>query len=130
MKRDWDLIRSLLMAVEALEGGRHFAPRAWDGHSAAQVAHHLHLLAQGGLVECATHHPWNGEPVMIATGLTLAGHDLLDRLGDDATWAARKADLLAREGAITLDGLLAQGLPPRIPEARRLRVTHADARID
>ena len=68
MKRDWELIRALLLEIEALGHGQHFHPQPLAGHGLEMVSHNLHLMCQAGLAECTPHHPWNGDPVMIAKG--------------------------------------------------------------
>ncbi|TBU83535.1 DUF2513 domain-containing protein [Phytopseudomonas dryadis] len=105
MKRDWELIRELLLQIEALETGHHFFPQAVNEHSAESVGYHIHLMCQAGLIECSQHHPWNGGPVSIANGLTLTGHDLLDGIREGSLWEAKKAFLQARVGGITYEGL-------------------------
>ncbi|UCJ16000.1 DUF2513 domain-containing protein [Pseudomonas sp. MM211] len=105
MKRDWELIRELLLQIEALETGHHFYPQDVGQHSAEAVSYHIHLMCQANLIECSQHHPWNGAPVAIANGLTLTGHDLLDGIREEALWEAKKAFLQARAGGITYEGL-------------------------
>lgn len=106
MTRDWNLIRTLLLEIEALEGGHHFAPQALAGHSSATVSYHLHLMHQAGLIDGQLNHPWNGEPVLHSRGLTLAGHDLLDLMRDEALWAVKQTLLNERQGGVTYDALL------------------------
>lgn len=105
MKRDWDLIRTLLLEIEVLERGLCFTPRPMVGHSLASVQYHLHLLEQAGLVECTDYHPWNGEPVRIANTLTLLGHDLLDSIRDQGAWPAARPSLLGCLGVRPYDVL-------------------------
>lgn len=105
MKRDWELIRELLLQIEALETGHHFYPQSVGQHCAEAVSYHIHLMCQANLIECSQHHPWNGAPVAIANGLTLTGHDLLDGIRETSQWQAKKAFLQARSGGITYEGL-------------------------
>ncbi|MBD9484114.1 DUF2513 domain-containing protein [Pseudomonas sp. PDM14] len=104
MKRDWDLIRALLVKIESLGIGQQFTPHEFDGHSADEVTYHIHLMGQAGLIEWAD-HKWNGEPVVIAKSLTLAGHDLLDIIRDGEIWVTRKAQLQHQLGAVSYDAL-------------------------
>lgn len=128
MKRDWDLIRALLLEIESLGTGQHFHPQPYAGHTLESVSHHLHLMCQAGLAECTAHHPWNGDPVMIAKGLTLAGHDLLDPIRDDDAWEATKAFLQQRMGGISLETLRSTVRPTAMGDtARHLRLAHNDA---
>lgn len=105
MRRDWDLIRELLLEIEELEPGHHYVTQPMGEHGLESVNYHIHLLEHAGLVECVDYHPWNGEPGRVATALTLIGHDLLDSIRDDDTWRAKKSILLARLGVISYDAL-------------------------
>ena len=106
MKRDWELIRELLLQIEALGTGHHFYPQDVGEHVADVVSYHIHLMCQANLIECSQHNPWNGAPVAIANGLTLTGHDLLDGIRETSQWEAKKAYLQARTGNITYEGLM------------------------
>lgn len=105
MKRDWDLIRDLLLQIEDLEPGHYYCPRPTEEHSLESVSYHLHLLEQARLLECKEQHRWNGEPSRVASCLTLQGHDLLDSIRDEDAWQAKKTMLLARLGAISYESL-------------------------
>lgn len=50
MKREMDLVRQILLKIEQHEHG--LAPRdlAIDGHTDEQVAYHVHLMGQAGLL--------------------------------------------------------------------------------
>lgn len=80
MKRDWELIKALMLEIEGCEQGRYFIPEPFAGHDLDSVKYHLHLLDQAGLVECELYEPWDGAPQLIGRNLTLQGHDLLDSL--------------------------------------------------
>lgn len=95
MKRDWELIKALMLEIESREQGRYFVPEAFAGHDLESVKYHLHLLDQAGLVECELDEPWDGVPVLIGRNLTLLGHDLLDTLRDEEVARPRPAPLLA-----------------------------------
>jgi hypothetical protein len=105
MKRDWELVREMLLEIEGLDKGHHFFPLSTHEHSGDSVAYHLHLLEQAGLVECADHRPLSGELVRIGKALTLPGHDLLDLIRDENLWLVKKAFLIEHLGGITIDAL-------------------------
>lgn len=107
MKRDWDLIRALLVKIESLGVGQTFTPQAFDGHGSDEVTYHIHLMGQAGLIDW-THHSWDGESVVIARSLTLAGHDLLDIIRDGEIWVTRKAQLKHQLGAVSYEALTHQ----------------------
>jgi hypothetical protein len=95
MKRDWELIKAMLLEIESREQGRYFVPEPFAGHDLESVKYHLHLLDHAGLVECQLDEPWDGEPILVGCNLTLLGHDLLDSLRDDDNLQPRPAPRLA-----------------------------------
>lgn len=104
MKRDWDLIRALLVEIESLHVGQQFTPHEFQGHSTAAVTYHIQLMGQAGLIDWSN-HLWNGESVVIAKSLTLAGHDLLDIIRDGEIWVTRKAQLQHQLGGVSYEAL-------------------------
>ena len=86
MKRDMDLIRAMMLKLEALpvDGHSIFAigpsdeELAVDDASFDQIDYHLRLLREQGFLDCP------GEPFLSGKfpfrGLTWAGHDFLDSI--------------------------------------------------
>jgi hypothetical protein len=96
MKRDRDLIRQLLLKVEALnlpQGTTVFlepsASELWvEGYTSDQIAYNLDLLFDQGFVR--------GERGMTQfgiSGLTWQGHELLDDIRDPGIWGKTKERL-------------------------------------
>jgi hypothetical protein len=79
MKRDWNLIRVLLLDIESTkptEGRQHIAlPEGFDGDD---VMGHLKLLFDAGFIdgEFNSVEP----PMFYIAGLTWSGHDFLDSI--------------------------------------------------
>ncbi len=96
MKRDMDLVREILLAVEGgtLSFGDEDEPDGLD-HPRDVVLHHLHLMEQAGLVE-VMFRPLSGE--IHLRGLTWAGHEFLDTVRDPEVWKRTK------EGASKVGG--------------------------
>ena len=90
-----DLVRAILLAIEASPTGRAPHPLAVDGYP----YDHAHLLKQADLITAITFPLDNdGEgPQAIPTGLTWAGHEFLDAARDDTIW--RKALNTAKTAA-------------------------------
>ena len=115
MKRDMDLIRDLLIAIEndpQFDGLSKIIP---DGssdfgitdRSDQEVGYHLTMLIDAGLVD--------GDPTMdempIISKLTWQGHDLLDSIRDSSIWGETKEGA-KKAGGFSLELLsdLAKGL--------------------
>ncbi len=75
MKRDLELIRKMLLAIE--DAPRGFAPRdmSIEGYSQAQIGYHAYLLANGGFAcGCDITHTGSEGPEWHILNLTWAVH--------------------------------------------------------
>ncbi|HZX16766.1 MAG TPA: DUF2513 domain-containing protein [Pseudomonas sp.] len=77
MKRDWNLIKELLLRIECLEPGQHFVKQALAQHCPHSVENHLRLMHLAGLIEGALEQDAQGEPEFAAYSLTAQGRDFL-----------------------------------------------------
>jgi hypothetical protein len=95
VKRDFDLIRKLLLSIEAnqqMDGTREFYPQSPDelgiqGHTVEEVAYHLRLLIEAGFVDGAVTIAC---PMQVIRGLTWDGHEFLDNIKNDNIWEKTK----------------------------------------
>jgi hypothetical protein len=116
MKRNPDLIRSLLLLIEAndVKGlkGREIEV---DGHEYAEVMSHLNLLADAGFIIGEYSRSSTNPDRVIATehvfDLTWAGHEYLDTVRDNKIWRETKA-IAHKVGATSFEFLfeIAKGL--------------------
>jgi hypothetical protein len=91
MKRDMDLVRGILLAIEENESG--FAPRqiTIDGYSSEQIGYHVHIMIQGGLLKGAeVTHMHSASPESIASTMTWAGHDFIESARNAERWKQTK----------------------------------------
>ncbi|WP_299653944.1 DUF2513 domain-containing protein [uncultured Jannaschia sp.] len=113
MKRNPDLERKILLAVEAYDGVsepyhaevRHLA----SSHHVAD--YHVLLLAEAGLIAAEDVRTPDDPYEMWPTRLTMAGHEYLDTIRDEEVWRRTKEGARA-VGSFSLDalGALARGL--------------------
>jgi Hypothetical protein (DUF2513) len=100
MKRDMDLVRDLLLGVEAdprLDGTKWIRPDERDNlgvvgigpHSKREIAYHLELLIEAGLIEGRS----GVDDVPAIARLTWQGHEFLDNIRDPEVWAKTKERL-------------------------------------
>lgn len=114
MKRDLDLIREVLLGIEANATGK-VAPVPVLGlnfsiseHTTEEIAYHVTMLIDGGYVRgkqsALQTHP-------LVEGLTMKGHDYLDAIRDPVIWGKTKEGA-KKAGGFTLEllGELAKGL--------------------
>lgn len=99
MRRDWDCIRAILEAAEALEGESLLAPGTLPGQPEDKVVGHIRLLEEAGLVEGYR----KGAGAMFVRRLTWDGHELLAVLRSNALWAQVRAQAKDRGLALSFD---------------------------
>lgn len=104
MKRDWPLIRKILLWVISQPQGGIFTNPAFEGHTKEEVNYHVSLMKQAGFIEAEiieTIHP--GGPDVIITGVTNAGHDFAEKIADETTWNKIWKAALSTGKEITID---------------------------
>lgn len=107
MTRDMDLIGNLLLKLASIETPRGAVfiftgddPEvAIAGYSRDQIAYHLDLLREAGLLDSPGSQPMDG---ITFARLSWAGHDFLDSVRDPEIWAKTKKGALAA-GGFTID---------------------------
>jgi hypothetical protein len=95
VKRDMELIRKLVLALEGAPTG--YAPDDLEieGYTDEQVGYHAHLMIDAGLATGSdTTHMGSSSPEAMLTSLTWAGHEFADaartRRGGRRPWASFK----------------------------------------
>jgi hypothetical protein len=109
MKRDMDLMRELMLKLEALPANRIVALSAGDaaiqikGYSPEEVFYHLGLTKEAFF----THSAGSGRIGLIEfAGLTWAGHDFVDAVRNPVVWDKTK-QVAAAAGGVTIELLVA-----------------------
>ena len=114
MTRDMDLVRSLLLEIDASKEPLTFpdflGPGADQEHR-GRVAYHLKMLIQqAGLVSGIDAKSHSG-PAWLRLELTWSGHEFLDQVRDPEIWQKAKAGAAKAGGfSIELLSALAKGL--------------------
>ena len=105
MKRDMELIRKILLAIEDSPTG--YAPRdlAIDGYTAEQFGYHAHLMLEAGLVRGADATTRSSGPNATIFGLTWKGHEFAEAARDESRWKNAMGIVKEKGGSITMDVL-------------------------
>lgn len=106
MKRDWDLIRKILVTLEEKPDRQPLPAEAVDGTRAQDVAYNMGLLLERHLIEgykIETIGMGYGAAPVMATTLTWGGHELLDSIRQDSTWGHIKESALSKGLDLTFD---------------------------
>lgn len=114
MQRNWDLIRDILSQLERRPEAVSLWPANIPGYDQEQVAYHIWLLRDAGLVfaECQQQHR---SLHCIAHSLTWAGHELLDGIRPDTAWNNIKRG--ARERGLELSFDTIKALAQKLVES-------------
>jgi hypothetical protein len=84
MKRDMELIRKLVLAVEDAPTGYAPAELGIQGYTPEQIAYHAHLMVQASLaIGMETTHMGSSSPSAQLTSLTWEGHEFADAARDE-----------------------------------------------
>lgn len=108
MKRDMDLVRKILLALEEHEHG--FAPQNFlvDGYSEEQVGYHIHIMNQAGLIHAVDITSLNDKsPQAIPSKLTWEGYEFLEAAREPTRWQAALTKAKEKGAALTFDILKA-----------------------
>ena len=88
MKRDMDLIREILLQVEARPTVTGIDLVEIPGHEQEEISYHVKLLADAGFLEAHDLRTMARDGFRYApSALTNAGHDFLDAARNKAVWA-------------------------------------------
>jgi hypothetical protein len=100
VKRDMDLIRAILLAVESCSSG--LAPKIEiHDYTQEQINYHVYLLGEAGLAKVHNITPDGGSPAALISSLTWAGHEFLDASRENKIWNLAK-DSINKVGGATI----------------------------
>jgi len=108
MKRDMDLIRTILRLIESCEGSFGISSPTIEGYSESQITHHLRLLLDGGLIEVKNvTHEFQQEDLYDGINLTWDGQEFVNAARDNSLWKKAKEALIDSGVSFTVKSLLA-----------------------
>ncbi len=104
MRRDLELIRKIILAVEASPHGNAPNPLLIEGYSEEQIGYHSYLIVDAGLAEgYDVGHMGSPGPEWVVLHLTHAGHDFADSARDEKRWAKATGIVKEKVGDATID---------------------------
>lgn len=105
MKRNWDLIRSILLKLESqAEAIGSLSPYGFTGFDSETVSYHFKLLQSAGLIE-AIDRSYLNKLTLFAQSLTWQGHELLDKIRNDTVWNSLKTTIKSKSLDLSLDAI-------------------------
>jgi hypothetical protein len=104
MRRDVDLVRTILQQVEEHGRGRGSLSLTVPGHTDEEVSYHVKLLHEAGLLQAMDASTMHGLDWMPKC-LTWEGHEFLDAVRNDTVWNKVKTTVVEKGGGFTLEVL-------------------------
>lgn len=111
LKRDLDLIRNMLLMIEAAEPEKKLTYRSFLDlcDDAEMILLHIELLMDAGFILAIDESDCQGTDYAILR-ITFAGYEYLDTIRDGSNWNAIKEKLLPVGGSATIDIVKELGL--------------------
>ncbi|NLF00833.1 MAG: DUF2513 domain-containing protein [Anaerolineales bacterium] len=106
MKRDMDLVRRILLAVEESQDPT-VSYLELDGWSRAEIGYHMELLVEAGYLLGTVTHSKNGPAHYYVQRLTWDGHEFLDLARNQTVWKEAKTSFMEKGAGLSLDVLKA-----------------------
>jgi hypothetical protein len=99
MRRNMDLVRTILMRIEDSPSGWASHPFGIAGFTPEQVGYHAHIMKEDGLIEGVDVTSMHSKgPEAAPTAITWKGHEFLDLARDQTRWNQAKA-MIGRVGS-------------------------------
>ncbi len=104
MKRNWDTVREILLAVESLEPEKQLCLKDFAAERAHEISYHVQLIEQANLIEVTISQTNSLKPKdFFIRGLTWSGHEFLDSIRVINTWTKIKNVVADKGGVMTFD---------------------------
>jgi len=104
MERNWDTIREMLIAAEALEPKTTLGLSNFSEDRADEISYHAELLEEAGLVHASISKAISSGPTQFHLyRLTWPGHELLDAIRNESIWNKTKSTISTKGGSMTFE---------------------------
>ena len=103
MKRDFDLLRALLLRMESIN------KRSFDEDDLLDLCEdknllylHLHLLVEAGYIKLHDHVSYSGGERFLISHITSSGYDYLDSVRNESVWTPIRKKIGEYGGSLAL----------------------------
>lgn len=106
MKLDLDVVRGILLQVEATPANQTPDQIVLEGVSEDTIVEHIELLAEHGMLEARFLRSGRGGGRIAAASIirmTWAGHDFLSNARNQSVWAKAKALIVEKGGSTSIE---------------------------
>jgi hypothetical protein len=106
MKRDMDLVRSILIEMEKWTPDQRGGEIKVQGHTPEEITYHLGLMHEAELIEASEASNLDGE-AWLPIKIRWDGHEFLDAARSDTVWTKAKQRAMSTAGTLTLEAMKA-----------------------
>lgn len=104
MKRNWDVVREILLLIEEIKPTDHLSLRCFTEDRHYEISYHVKMLGEAGLLTVEFSQELSDRPKnFYASELTWVGHEFLDSVREKNTWNKVKALIKEKGGVMTFD---------------------------
>jgi hypothetical protein len=104
VRRDWELIRKVVLAVEDRQPAEWLPELEVEGYTPEQIGYHSYLIVDAGLAKGVDVRTLDDMlPNWQLSYLTSAGHDFADAARSDTTWKKATAIVKDKGSGVTVD---------------------------
>lgn len=105
MKRDWNIIRNILISLEEKSSGKHTLHLSdFPEDEKGEYSYHVELLIEAGMISGSMSKAIGRTPHdFIATRMTWEGHEFLDAIRNDTVWKKAKSSFAQHGLSMTFD---------------------------
>ncbi|MEZ5839368.1 MAG: DUF2513 domain-containing protein [Hyphomicrobiales bacterium] len=100
MKRDLELLRKIIIAIEASVDDEVSSIRLPVGYDPLHLSHHIRILFEAGLIHAFESRPYNATASWVPHSLTWAGYEFLAAVRDPDIWRQMMAAVAAAGGEL------------------------------
>lgn len=108
MKRDWDLIRRLLIETEKLKPKEYLMPQAIADENPVKVGYHFMIMIEAKLIHGTDNcNDYSRLETCFAMGISWEGHEFLDSIRRDSMWNKIKSTAVEKSSALSFEAIKA-----------------------
>lgn len=110
MRRDMNLVRSILERVEQAEYPVDADDLIDEAHELRTVVYHVKIMAQAGLLDASVSSDFSGNSYATVDGLTWDGQEFLSLVRQNTVWAKVRDTVKNKTGSLSFELLKAVAL--------------------
>ncbi|QDP72186.1 DUF2513 domain-containing protein [Legionella israelensis] len=104
MKRNWDLVRKILLKVEETPQSNQLKLEDFPDDNGYEVTYHVQLLIDAGLIDANIYGTTSSEPNdFLLRRLTWHGHEFLDSVKNESIWLKTKETFKSKGISMTFE---------------------------